>query len=96
MTRQDLIAVTLEISRALVEAADNVHIHLLFNSVIRLAEGFRSLFELPARVDLRVQDYFERLVETFEARDSEMAKLLTRRVFESLMSAAFVNEWDRQ
>src|SRR4030042_596444 len=44
---EGLVEVTLELSRAIVEASHNVYIHLLFNSAIRLAGGFRELFGLP-------------------------------------------------
>jgi GntR family transcriptional regulator, transcriptional repressor for pyruvate dehydrogenase complex len=77
------VEITLEISRAIVEASHNTYIHLLFNSVMRLAESFRELFELPAHLDMGVQKYFESLIDAFKQKDAELAMLLTSRIFET-------------
>lgn len=88
---REQVNLTLEISRTIADASHNVYIHLLLNSVLRLAEGFRKLFELPAYVDLGIQSYYERIIEAFEQRDSEMAMVLTTRIFDIYEKNVFDN-----
>jgi DNA-binding FadR family transcriptional regulator len=75
--------ITLKISRNIVQASHNRYIQLLFNTLARTTRASRTVFEMPFYFDPEVQSFFERLIEAFENRDSEMAMLLVSRVFES-------------
>jgi GntR family transcriptional repressor for pyruvate dehydrogenase complex len=79
---EKLLDITTEISRAIVKATHNMYYLLLFNTMARVIRTSRSFFELPVFVS-ESQVFFERLLETFEKNDHEMATLLTARLFES-------------
>ena len=72
-----------EITRRIFQASHNRFLQLLFNTLARTTRTSRTIFELPVYFDPGIQIFFERLVETFENRDPEMAGLLTARVFEA-------------
>jgi DNA-binding FadR family transcriptional regulator len=72
-----------EITRRIFQASHNRFLELLFNTLARTTRTSRTIFELPVHFDPWVQIFFERLVEAFEARDPEMAGLLTARVFDA-------------
>ena len=72
-----------EITRRIFQASHNRFLQLLFNTLARTTRTSRTIFELPVYFDPGIQTFFERLVETFENRDPEMAGLLTTRVFEA-------------
>jgi DNA-binding FadR family transcriptional regulator len=74
---------TFEVTRRIVQASHNRFLELLFNTLARATRTSRTIFELPVYFDPQIQTFFERLVETFENRDPEMAGLLTTRVFEA-------------
>jgi len=74
---------TFEITRRIFQASHNRYLQLLFNTLARTTRTSRTIFELPVHFDPGIQIFFERLVEAFEARDAEMAGLLTARVFEA-------------
>lgn len=75
--------ITLKITRSIVQASHNRYIQLLFNTLARITQVSRTVFEMPFYFDPEAQIFFERLVEAFENRDSEMASLLATRMFES-------------
>jgi DNA-binding FadR family transcriptional regulator len=75
--------ITLEISRSIVLASHNRYFQLLFNTLARTTRASRTVFEMPFYFDPGVQTFFERLIEAFENKDSEMAMLLVSRMFES-------------
>jgi DNA-binding FadR family transcriptional regulator len=77
-----LPGLTTEISRAIVKATHNMYYLLLFNTMARVIRTSRSFFELPVLTP-ESQVFLERLLETFEKNDGEMATLLTARLFES-------------
>jgi len=72
---------TFEITRRIFQASHNRYLQLLFNTLARTTRTSRTI--LPVHFDPGIQIFFERLVEAFEARDAEMAGLLTARVFEA-------------
>jgi DNA-binding FadR family transcriptional regulator len=74
---------TFEITRRIFQASHNRYLQLLFNTLARTTRTSRTIFELPVHFDPGIQTFFERLVEAFEARDADMAGLLTARVFEA-------------
>ncbi len=78
-----LTNLTLKLTQCIVQASHNRYIQLLFNTLSRTSTASRTLFESPVYFDPKIQTFFERLVEAFENRDHEMAKLITTRVFES-------------
>jgi DNA-binding FadR family transcriptional regulator len=80
-------SLTFEITRRIFQASHNRFIQLLFNTLARTTRTSRTIFELPVYFDPGIQTFFERLVEAFEARDPEMASLLTARVFEAHLGA---------
>ncbi len=84
---EDRKTLTFEITRRIVQASHNRFLELLFNTLARTTRTSRTIFELPVYFDPEIQTFFERLVETFENRDSEMAGLLTTRVFEANVEA---------
>ncbi|MBU3914620.1 FCD domain-containing protein, partial [bacterium] len=85
MSRNDirLPDLTLKLTRRIVQASHNRYFQLLFNTLSRTSKASRTVFESPVYFDPEIQTFFERLVETFENRDPEMARLLVTRVFES-------------
>jgi DNA-binding FadR family transcriptional regulator len=80
-------SLTFEITRRIFQASHNRYLQLLFNTLARTTRTSRTIFELPVHFDPGIQIFFERLVEAFEARDPEMAGLLTARVFEAHLGA---------
>lgn len=78
-----LTEITMEISRQIVQAAHNRYLNLLFNTLARTARVSRIVFEMPVYFDPAIQTFFERLVDSFENRDPEMAALLTARIFKN-------------
>jgi DNA-binding FadR family transcriptional regulator len=79
----DKRSLTFEITRRIFQASHNRYLQLLFNTLARTTRTSRTIFELPVHFDPEIQIFFERLVEAYEARDAEMAGLLTARVFEA-------------
>lgn len=78
---QRRVALTIEITRTLVDACRNKYIHLHFNTVLRVTRGFQMVFGAPGVLDSGMQIFFENLLEALEHRDQEMAVLLTTRIF---------------
>ena len=76
-------AITLKITRSIVHASHNKYAQLLFNTLARTTQASRIVFEMPFYFDPDAQLFFERLIEAFENKDSEMAGLLATRMFES-------------
>lgn len=80
---EEVARLTVDISRAIVEASHNRYVPLLFNSLARVTRAFQTVFAMPAHFDPGIQTYFERLTEAFQTKDEEMAVLLTSRVFDA-------------
>ena len=80
---EKLSGITLKITRSIVNASHNKYVRLLFNTLARTTRASRIVFEMPFYFDPEAQTFFERLIEAFENRDSEMAALLATRMFES-------------
>jgi len=78
-----LSKITLQITRSIVQASHNRYAQLLFNTLAKTTQASRVVFEMPFYFDPEAQTFFERLMEAFENRDSEMAALLATRMFES-------------
>lgn len=79
----DVEDVSREIVTLIVDATHNSFYRLLYNTMLKipvLTTGFFSVVTSPSP---KVQTFFERLVEAFQAGDVEMAELLTIRVFEA-------------
>ncbi len=84
-----LAGITMEISRRIVQAAHNRFLNLLFNTLARTTRVSRIVFTTPEYFEPDMQNFLERLVEAFANRDSEMAALLTTRIFKN-HKAAFI------
>ena len=84
---KDRRSLAFEITRRIFQASHNRFLQLLFNTLARTTRTSRTIFELPVYFDPGIQTFFERLVETFENRDPEMAGLLTARVFDAHLDA---------
>lgn len=80
---EKLTEITLKITRSIVHASHNKYIQLLFNTLARTIQVSRIVFEMPFYFDPQAQTFFERLIEAFENKDSDMAALLATRMFES-------------
>ncbi|MFZ5570495.1 MAG: FadR/GntR family transcriptional regulator [Thermodesulfobacteriota bacterium] len=78
-----LTGITMEISRRIVQAAHNRFLNLLFNTLARTTRVSRIVFTTPEYFEPDMQHFLERLVEAFAHGDSEMAALLTMRIFKN-------------
>ena len=82
----------LELSMALLYAAKNTCIQLTFNTVLRVSDTFLPIAKLTFPSPIKVQSFFERLVELLRERDHEMATLLITRLFREIKAYIQENE----
>jgi GntR family transcriptional repressor for pyruvate dehydrogenase complex len=73
--------ITLKISELVVKSSRNTYVRLLFNTLNRTTSAFPQIFEIPLPKDINIHLYLEKIVESLEYRDPEMAALITQRAF---------------
>jgi DNA-binding FadR family transcriptional regulator len=72
----------LQIIQAFIQGAHNKYIDLLFNTALRIDEKFEVFFKVTSLFFRDSQNYIDRIIESLENRDVEMAKLQVLRVTE--------------
>lgn len=74
--------ICLQIIQSFIKGAHNKYINLLFNTALRIDEKFEVFFKVTSSFFQESQNYLERIIESLENRDAEMAKLQVMRVTE--------------
>ena len=81
----EFTAISLKLSRVIVDATRNQYWVLLVNTLIRASEVSRGIFfEWTTSGVTEEQVFFERLLEAFKEHYHQMAEQLTARIFEEL------------
>jgi DNA-binding FadR family transcriptional regulator len=72
----------LQIIQTFIQGAHNKYINLMFNTALRIDEKFEVFFKVISSFFHESQHYIDRIIESLENRDAEMAKLQILRVTE--------------
>ena len=72
--------ICLQIILAFIKGAHNKYINLLFNTALRIDEKFEVFFKVTSSLFKESGHYLERIIESLENRDADMAKLQIIRV----------------